>query len=234
MEPPTWLTDFCVNDMLGMLPRPPSERKLRLVCCASVRRFGDHLAEFEISRRAIEMAESLADGECDPRDAALTETDAERAARAIDEPKRRRVPSAAHLCLRPMNIGRASFVLGFCADSVYRGNPWSTGTYNSEGSDKLHAERLAQTRLLRDVFRNPEAANAVDWEGRSETLLALAAVAYQQRLLPSGHIDPVILAVLADAVEECGCPDQEIAEHLRTAGPHVRGCWALDLVLGKS
>jgi hypothetical protein len=39
--------------------------------------------------------------------------------------------------------------------------------------------------------------------------------------------------VLADALEEAGCADAEILTHLRGPGPHVRGCWALDLVLGK-
>jgi hypothetical protein len=45
--------------------------------------------------------------------------------------------------------------------------------------------------------------------------------------------DPQRLAVLADALEEAGCNDAEILTHLRSPGPHVRGCWALDLILGK-
>jgi hypothetical protein len=40
--------------------------------------------------------------------------------------------------------------------------------------------------------------------------------------------------VLADALEDAGCDHAEALGHLRGAGPHVRGCWALDLVLGKS
>jgi RNA-directed DNA polymerase len=36
---------------------------------------------------------------------------------------------------------------------------------------------------------------------------------------------------LADALEENGASG-ELLEHLRSPGPHVRGCWALDLVLG--
>jgi hypothetical protein len=38
---------------------------------------------------------------------------------------------------------------------------------------------------------------------------------------------------LADCLEDAGCSDAEVLGHLRSAGPHVRGCWALDLVLGK-
>ena len=37
----------------------------------------------------------------------------------------------------------------------------------------------------------------------------------------------------ADALEEAGCSDEAILGHLRSAGSHVRGCWAVDLVLGK-
>jgi hypothetical protein len=39
--------------------------------------------------------------------------------------------------------------------------------------------------------------------------------------------------VLADALEDAGCSDAGLLGHLRSPGPHVRGCWALDLVLGK-
>ena len=41
------------------------------------------------------------------------------------------------------------------------------------------------------------------------------------------------LPILADALEEAGCDDPEILKHCRGEGPHVRGCWALDLLLGK-
>ena len=41
------------------------------------------------------------------------------------------------------------------------------------------------------------------------------------------------MPILADALEEAGCTDEAILNHLRSPGPHVRGCWALDLVLGK-
>jgi len=62
----------------------------------------------------------------------------------------------------------------------------------------------------------------------------LAQVADDDRLLPAGHLDPDRLAVLADALEEAGCADAELLAHLRSPGPHVRGCFALDAVLGKS
>src|SRR5262249_8200240 len=42
------------------------------------------------------------------------------------------------------------------------------------------------------------------------------------------------LAILADALEEAGCTDADVLGHLRGPGPHVRGCWTVDLCLGKS
>jgi hypothetical protein len=48
-----------------------------------------------------------------------------------------------------------------------------------------------------------------------------------------GLLDPVRLAILADALEEAGCQDNDLLQHLRSPGPHVLGCWALDLILRK-
>jgi len=41
------------------------------------------------------------------------------------------------------------------------------------------------------------------------------------------------LPILADALLDAGCEDEDLMHHCRSAGPHVRGCWAVDLVLGK-
>jgi hypothetical protein len=46
--------------------------------------------------------------------------------------------------------------------------------------------------------------------------------------------EPVRLHLFADALEDSGCTDAELLGHLRGPGPHVRGCWAEDLVPGKS
>jgi hypothetical protein len=49
-----------------------------------------------------------------------------------------------------------------------------------------------------------------------------------------GTLDNDRLAVLSDALEEAGCDDADLLDHLRSPGPHVRGCWVLDLLLGKA
>jgi hypothetical protein len=61
----------------------------------------------------------------------------------------------------------------------------------------------------------------------------LALAAYEDRSLPAGTLDPARLAILTDALEEAGCTNADILDHCRAPGPHVRGCWVVDLILGK-
>lgn len=69
---------------------------------------------------------------------------------------------------------------------------------------------------------------------RDETPAKLARSAYELRSLPSGELDNGRLSVLADALEEADVTNEEVLQHLRSTGPHYRGCWALDLCLGKT
>jgi hypothetical protein len=92
--------------------------------------------------------------------------------------------------------------------------------------------------LVRDIFgRFPSRplptlpVSVLTW--RDSLVVNLAKAAYDNRLLPSGHLDPARLAVLADALEDASCQEPQILEHLRGEGPHVRGCWVVDLLLGK-
>ncbi|MBX4200796.1 hypothetical protein KW786_01565 [Candidatus Parcubacteria bacterium] len=87
---------------------------------------------------------------------------------------------------------------------------------------------------MREVFSNPFRSVKVDRAWQTPTVTSLASAAYEERQLPSGHLDTARLAILSDAFEEAGCTSDEILGHLRSPGPHIRGCWALDLVLGKS
>jgi hypothetical protein len=42
------------------------------------------------------------------------------------------------------------------------------------------------------------------------------------------------MPILADALQDAGCDSDDVLNHLRdTTATHVRGCWALDLVMGK-
>jgi hypothetical protein len=83
--------------------------------------------------------------------------------------------------------------------------------------------------LLRDVFDNPFRQPNVDsawlaWNGGMVVNLARA-------IYDAGRFTD--LPILADALEEAGGGDETILAHCRGPGPHVRGCWVVDLVLGK-
>jgi hypothetical protein len=88
--------------------------------------------------------------------------------------------------------------------------------------------------LIRDIFRNLFSPVSVNPAWQTPTVLALAQAAYEERTLLPGTLDFARLAVLADALEEAGCDNADILNHLREKGPHVRGCWALDLLLGRT
>jgi hypothetical protein len=93
-----------------------------------------------------------------------------------------------------------------------------------------------QCDLLRDIFGNPFRPVTIPpaWlTWNDATVVRLAQAAYDERHMPAGTLDHGRLAVLTDALEEAGCTDAEILGHLRGTGPHVRGCWAVDLLLRK-
>ena len=41
------------------------------------------------------------------------------------------------------------------------------------------------------------------------------------------------MPILADALQDAGCDNEDILSHCRGEGPHVRGCWVLDLLFDK-
>jgi hypothetical protein len=100
------------------------------------------------------------------------------------------------------------------------------------------SERCVQSRLLGDIFGNPfrargPAADPVWHDCPGGTVRELARVAYEERRLPEGTLEPARLAMLADALEDAGCADADLLGHLRGPGLHCRGCWAVDLLLGR-
>lgn len=91
----------------------------------------------------------------------------------------------------------------------------------------MAAEEVVQVALLRDTFGNPLRPVIADPAWLTSTAVALARTIYEERAFDR-------LPILADALEEAGCDNADVLTHLRGDGPHVRGCWALDLVLGRS
>jgi hypothetical protein len=90
-----------------------------------------------------------------------------------------------------------------------------------------------KANLLRDIYGNPFHPVRPMQRWLTADTLALARAAYEERVIPSGALDRARLGVLADAMEEAGCLDQAILDHLRGLGPHVRGCFVVDAVLGQ-
>jgi hypothetical protein len=79
--------------------------------------------------------------------------------------------------------------------------------------------------IVRDVFGNPFRPVAVDARWRTPKVTDMARCIYLDRAFD-------VLPMLADLLEEAGCMDPDILGHCRGSGPHVRGCWVLDLSLG--
>jgi hypothetical protein len=88
------------------------------------------------------------------------------------------------------------------------------------------AERRAQASLLKEIFGNPFRPVAFSTAWRSDTAVTLARQMYESR-------DFSAMPILADALQDAGCDSDDVLNHCRGSGPHVRGCWVVDLVLGK-
>ncbi|MBN9522046.1 hypothetical protein J0H58_26610 [bacterium] len=80
---------------------------------------------------------------------------------------------------------------------------------------------------MREVAGNPYKPIAFDPSWCTEAVVALARGMYESR-----NFAP--MPVLADALDDAGCDHPDVLAHCRGAGPHVRGCWVVDLVLGKA
>jgi hypothetical protein len=84
--------------------------------------------------------------------------------------------------------------------------------------------RLAN--LLREIFGNPFRPVSFSPAWRTDTAVSLAKQMYDSR-------DFALMPILADALQDAGCDNDDILNHCRGPGPHVRGCWVVDLVLGR-
>jgi hypothetical protein len=101
------------------------------------------------------------------------------------------------------------------------------------GAPESCGEKGELVALLREVFGNPFRPVPFDEAWRTPSALALARAAEEELPFLASRLEPVRLLVLADALEEAGCTEEAVLAHLRAAGPHVRGCWALEAILGK-
>jgi hypothetical protein len=214
--------DGCASPraMLDALRGKASHRKLLLFACACCRRTGTVAADGR-RRRAVEVIERFADGRATLAEVRASEPPAFLDPDSDDYPEEDAPAFAFHLAFCGADAFQAA---------VYAGSAAAAASWNPPRETALPVD------LLRCLVGNPFRPVAVNpawlaWQGGAIPRLAQAA--YDQRELPGGHLDPAHLAVLADALEEAGCSDPHILGHLRSTGPHVRGCHVLDALLGK-
>jgi hypothetical protein len=201
-----WLN--CIDPMLMLrgLPGNLSERKLTLTACAYCQSVWRFMGK--ASRKAVLLGEQMAD-------------------EPVNERYRQAVVGAAIEAVCRFEESGGDFFMA--ADMAYR-IPHRTGWYAVEWTIGNWSPLCSGGPIVRDIFGNPFHQVAVDpsWPAWGNgTVVKLAHGIYDERAFDR-------LSVLADALEDAGCTNADILAHCRQPGEHVRGCWVVDLVLGKS
>jgi hypothetical protein len=226
----SWLASTTPHSLLLTLKGKRQPRQRRLFAVACCRRVLEEMTD-EASRRAVETAERYADGLTTRGELDAAHRDAQQVAigllgASLAAPAREQATAwarwqlayAAQLTCSPNRTTEA-------AEEIAK---WAL---HHRGYAHHEREKAAQCALIRDVFGNPFQPPPVvedvwlNWNGG--TVPKLARAIYDERRF-------VDLPILADALEEAGCGDSDILSHCRDGGEHVRGCWVLDLLLGKT
>jgi hypothetical protein len=216
-----WLASTDSGAMLQTVRGRASERKLRLFACALGRLVWDRLPE-GLLREAVEAGERAADG-------LITDDERHSYIERLYAPWGKGERPATWFCGPPRGREtRDDWSLFFTAKMAV--SPGHMLARLPAGLGILEGSRLTgpqQPGLLRDIFGPSSAgppAYSPGW--RTATVVALATAIYE---------DPAFgrLPLLADALMDAGCDDEQLLGHCRSEGPHVRGCFGVDLVLGK-
>ena len=200
---------------VGLLQRRRLGRKMRLFAVACCRRF-QHLVADETCRRALELAERYAEGACTEREASNLWRQAwERPDCSLDNAITGTAARATASTIIPKSAyGAASNVAH------------ELGVVTPAADDQA-----AYRALLRDIIGFlPFRGVVIDpsclvWQ--DHLVVRIAQGIYDDRAFDR-------LPILADALEDAGCANADILAHCRGAGPQVRGCWVVDLILGKT
>jgi hypothetical protein len=103
---------------------------------------------------------------------------------------------------------------------------WWTAVEAARAAGEWEKEEI-QCNLVREIFGNPFRPVSFNPAWRTDTALSLAHQMYESR-------DFGAMPILADAIQDAGCDSDDILNHCRDASlTHVRGCWVVDLVLGR-
>jgi hypothetical protein len=208
--------------MVRWIKRVISPRKFRLFACASCRASWDELTPAAIPS-VVAVLERAADGLAGEEELHAAWTTAQQESERLWsflEGTSGGWSNSLHPQLDALNGALVS---------AFRSPPdperWQAHRHYHRSKPECH--------LLRDVFGNPFRPTRIEAAWLTSDAIGIARGAYEDRALPAGTLGPLRLLILADALEEAGCSDPAILDHLRGPGPHIRGCWAVDLVLAK-
>lgn len=209
--------------MLEFLKDKGSQRKLRLFAVACCRRMWQWFW-FDECKMAVLIAEEFADGLRSESELAIACATAESHADDLAEVPEWAAVQASWPDIREtaMECAITSWVF-YPIEGFVMKNPIDFPPFCDVKSAE---EELKQIDVIRDIFANPFHPVAIDPSWQTPAVTGLAQSIYDQRRFED-------MPLLADALEEAGCTNDEILEHCRGPGEHVRGCWVVDLVLGK-
>jgi hypothetical protein len=211
-----WKTCRDPQPMLEFLRGKVSSRKLRLFSVACCRR----LPECD-TRDELDFAEQLADAKDGPEREDLDEQWTTWIALCLEGGE----PVDWLMYAGPLSAQLADGGLPPEFTSSVAELATSDRRFGRRGTEA--AELAAQAALLCDIF-GPLAFRSIAFDPSwlSATVTSLAAAIYEERAFGR-------LPILADALEDAGCSSQEVLRHLRGGGEHCRGCWPVDLILGR-
>src|SRR5262245_34089111 len=212
-----WLQDKNPERMLSWLRGKATDRKWRLFVCALARHVWHLLSED--SRNAVQVAERLADGH-------VEEVERLAAYEAAGGDWSALFTQADCIPAKALLTENLDYYAGDAAASVTMVAD-EQGRYILPATPaQVAAENVAQCALLRELFGNPFRPVTVPAHWRTGNVVGLARTAYDDRRFE-------LVPILGDALEDVGCGDEAILAHCRTAEGHVRGCWVVDLLLGR-
>lgn len=127
-----------------------------------------------------------------------------------------------------LSVARAGALdtIELIVNEQFKGVAWARVSAEAATVPVLVPQLAGTAPLLRDIFGNPFCPVTVDPIWLTSTVTSLTAVIYAERAFDR-------MPILADALEDAGCDNIDILSHCRGDGPHVRGCWVVDLLLGK-
>jgi hypothetical protein len=220
MREEEWLACTDPLPMLEFLKGKVSNRKLRLFACACCRQDWRRLTNPYL-RLAVETAEQYADNQITQEEL----TKARAAAWSVNQSRREHATAAARATVRESAWAAARVAQQQMIQQIWKK---VDGVWATAPEEKKAAQRR-QSDLLRCIIGDPFCPVTVDphwlvWN--DATVAKLAHVIYDERAFHH-------LPILADALEEAGCGNADFLNHCRQPGEHVRGCWVIDLILGK-